>query len=53
MENNKLERVHALINKLLAITVENGATEAEAITATLKVQEILAKYDMELQMLEQ
>lgn len=48
MENSKLERVHALINKLLAVTVDNGATEAEAITATLKVQEILAKYDMEL-----
>lgn len=53
MENNKvteakLEKVHALINKLLSVTEDNGATEAEAVSAALKVQKILAKYDMEL-----
>lgn len=43
-----MTKVRELINKLLAVTVENGATENEVITATLKVQEILAKYDMDI-----
>ena len=43
-----MTKVKELINKLLAVTVENGATENEVITATLKVQEILAKYDMNM-----
>lgn len=37
-----------LVHKLLAVTTENGATENEAITAALKVQRILAKYDMKM-----
>lgn len=41
-----MNKVKELINKLLAVTSENGATENEVITATLKVQQILAKYDM-------
>ena len=48
MNDRKLEKVTELINKLLAVTVENGATENEAIEATLKVQQILAKYDMDM-----
>ena len=48
MSNEKFDKVKELINKLLNVTVENGATENEAIAATLKVQRILAKYDMEL-----
>ena len=48
MNDKKLEKVTELINKLLAVTVENGATENEAIEATLKVQQILAKYDMDM-----
>lgn len=52
MENTadkaKLEKVKELISKLLNVTTENGATENEVISATLKVQQILAKYDMEL-----
>ena len=43
-----MTKVKELINKLLAVTVENGATENEVITATLKVQEILARYDMNM-----
>ena len=46
--NNKLEKVKELITKLLEVTVENGASENEAVEAALKVQKILAKYDMEL-----
>lgn len=46
--NNKLDKVKELITKLLEVTVENGATENEAVEAALKVQKILAKYDMEL-----
>lgn len=46
--DNKLEKVKNLVTKLLEVTVENGATENEAIEAALKVQRILAKYDMEL-----
>ena len=41
-----MNKVKELINKLLAVTSENGATENEVISATLKVQQILAKYDM-------
>ena len=52
MENTvdkaKLEKVKELISKLLNVTKENGATDNEVISATLKVQQILAKYDMEL-----
>lgn len=48
VSNTKLEKVKDLISKLLEVTVENGATENEAIEAALKVQKILAKYDMEL-----
>ena len=52
MENivnkEKLAKVKELITKLLNVTAENGATENEVISATLKVQQILAKYDMEL-----
>lgn len=44
----KLAKVKELISKLLNVTKENGATDNEVISATLKVQQILAKYDMEL-----
>lgn len=47
ISTEKFEKIRELINKLLAVTVENGATENEAIEATLKVQRLLAKYDME------
>ena len=43
---DKIEKVMKLINKLLAVTVENGATENEAIEAALKVQKLMAKYDI-------
>lgn len=45
---DKIEKVMQLINKLLSVTTENGATENEAIEASLKVQKLLAKYDIEL-----
>ena len=45
---DKMEKVMELINKLLAVTVENGATENEAIEAALKAQKLMAKYDIEL-----
>lgn len=45
---DKIEKVMELINKLLSVTTENGATENEAIEASLKVQKLLAKYDIEL-----
>lgn len=38
-----MKKVQELINKLLAVTSENGATENEVITATTKVRELLAK----------
>lgn len=43
-----MKKVQELINKLLAVTSENGATENEVITATTKVRELLAKYDMDM-----
>ena len=43
-----MKKVQELINKLMAVTTENGATENEVITATTKVREILAKYDMDV-----
>ena len=43
-----MKKVQELINKLLAVTSENGATENEVIIATTKVGEILAKYDMDM-----
>jgi hypothetical protein len=48
VKQEKLDKMKALVNQLLKVTVENGATENEAIEATLKVQRILAKYDLEL-----
>lgn len=38
-----LEKIRALLRK----TVENGATEAEALAAAAKAEELIAKYDVE------
>ena len=52
MNNNisdaKLEKVMNMVSQLLKVTTENGATENEAIEAALKVQKIMAKYDISL-----
>lgn len=42
------EKTIKLVQKLLEITTERGATENEALTAALKAQQILAKYGMEM-----
>lgn len=43
-----MEKIMDLVNKLLSVTTANGATENEAITAALKVQQLLAKHGMEM-----
>lgn len=49
---DKMEKVMNLIKKLMEVTTENGATENEAIEASLKAQRLMAKYDIELSQLE-
>src|SRR3546814_7664627 len=41
--DSALEKIRALLRK----TVENGATEAEAMAAASKAEELIAKYDVE------
>ena len=41
--DSALEKIRALLRK----TVENGATEAEAMAAAAKAEELIAKYDVE------
>lgn len=50
MPNNS---VIELIKKLSAMTEENGATEAEALIAAMKMQKLKAKYNIELEELKQ
>jgi hypothetical protein len=44
----RLARAKRLIADLQKITVENGATEAEALNAAKRLGELLAKYNLEL-----
>ena len=45
---DRLARAKRLIADLQKITVENGATEAEALNAAERLGELLAKYNLEL-----
>lgn len=45
--SNERENIIEKIKKLLAHSVENGATEAEAIAFALKAQKLIAEYDIE------
>lgn len=47
-QDNKQEKIMGKIAQLLKFTEENGATEAEAIAASSKVQMLLAKYHLTL-----
>lgn len=49
---DKMEKVMNLIRKLMEVTTENGATENEAIEASLKAQRLMTKYDIEFSQLE-
>lgn len=44
----KVEKAIEIVRKLLAVVNDKGATEAEAMTAALKAQEIMAKYNINL-----
>ncbi|WP_293857322.1 DUF2786 domain-containing protein [uncultured Alsobacter sp.] len=46
-DETQLEKLKHRIRALLAKSVENGATEAEAMAAAAKAQELLAKYGIE------
>lgn len=46
LDTNNMEKIQKKITYLLNITVENGATENEALMAMLKARELMAKYDM-------
>lgn len=47
-DKDRIEKVMRQITQLLKFTEENGATEAEAISASAKVQMLLAKYHLSL-----
>lgn len=49
-ENGRKQReaIIAKVRALLAKTIENGATEAEALFAAAKAAELMAKYDLEM-----
>lgn len=44
----KVEKAIEIVKKLLAVANDKGATEGEAMTAALKAQEIMAKYDIDI-----
>jgi uncharacterized protein DUF2786 len=46
---SKNERAKRLIRELLAKTVENGATESEALAAMAKANELMLQYDISLE----
>lgn len=48
MENVNRESIAAKINALLSKTIENGATEAEAMMAMKKATDLMAKYEFNL-----
>ena len=43
---NERSKIAARIRALLAKTVENGCTEAEALSAAAKVAELLDRHDL-------
>ncbi|HCB96514.1 MAG TPA: hypothetical protein DEP65_13660 [Ruminococcus sp.] len=45
--NENLEKVMKKINKLLAITEEKGATENEAMIASMKAQQLMKEYNID------
>jgi hypothetical protein len=48
MDRTKREKIAAKIRALMAKTVDNGATEDEAIAAALKVRELMAEYEIDM-----
>jgi hypothetical protein len=48
VNSEKLEKISRKIRALMEKTVENGATEAEALTAADKVQELMNNYDLSM-----
>ena len=44
MTSNHAAKIKALLGK----TIENGATEAEAMAAAIKARELMDKYDIDL-----
>jgi len=48
MDGTKREAIIAKVRALLAKTIENGATESEALFAAAKAAELMAKYDLEM-----
>ena len=46
-DDKKIQDIIDKINKLLNVTEERGATEAEAITASLMAQKLMKKYSIE------
>ena len=47
MSDEKRSEIVKKIKKLLAHSVENGATEAEAVAFALKAQRLIAENDIE------
>src|ERR1700760_2611338 len=48
MSTADLEKLHTRIQALRAKTIDNGCTEAEALSAAAKVAELLDRYDLSL-----
>lgn len=46
-ENEVLDKVMSKINKLLSITEETGATENEAMIASMRAQELMKEYNID------
>lgn len=46
-DDEKIEKIIDKVNKLLNVTEERGASEAEAITASLMAQKLMKKYNIE------
>ena len=49
LSENDLEKMKEKIQKLLNLTVENGATDAEAATALGKAQAFMEKYNLDME----
>lgn len=48
VKKEKLEKISKQIEALIEKTVENGCSEAEALSATMKVEQLLTQYDLTL-----
>ena len=47
--NEKIEKIISRVNRLLALAdLEKNPSEQEAIAASMKVQELLAKYNLDI-----